>query len=239
MKKRITCIVFALGTLICTESVKGQEQFAIFDGLVADARTGETLPFANLLILNSDDVLIAGASSDMDGNINIKPLPPGSVKIKVTYPGYEDLSFDAFDLIPGENSLVALLEPDSAYDIVEQALVYRTCCVFYCTVTEVEVPEVVVFEEVEQAKLSIDNQELVELGFRIFPNPANDFVTLEFAEDVPSIQLVDFNGRILTDEQATAFQRTRLPVSLYPSGFYTLRFLLNGKWESEKIVIGH
>jgi len=56
-------------------------------GVITDKTTGETIPFANV-VLESGGVQIGGASSDFDGNYDINPIPPGTYDLKATFVGY-------------------------------------------------------------------------------------------------------------------------------------------------------
>jgi len=231
MKRDITqFLAFVFVLLFAAQPLRGQQQFAILEGMIADAATGETMPFANVTIKNKKGELLTGGSANLDGEFKVDSIPIGVFDVSVSFVGYKTLVFENHELVAGKNGIVALLEEDTA-----QIVICCICCCYYVS----ELDEVDVFEETEQTILSIDNQELVEVGFRIFPNPANDFITLEFAQDVSSIQLVDFNGQILSETKAFAFQRDLLAVSTFPAGFYTLRFFFDGKWETEKIVITH
>lgn len=53
-------------------------------GKVSDAKTGEPIPFANVVVEGST----VGTTTDFDGNYSLK-LPPGAVNIKVSTVGFE------------------------------------------------------------------------------------------------------------------------------------------------------
>jgi len=56
----------------------------IITGKVTDAKTGEALPGANVIIEGTN----LGAATDLSGNYVIKNVPPGVYTLKVTYIGY-------------------------------------------------------------------------------------------------------------------------------------------------------
>ncbi|MCQ2315874.1 MAG: carboxypeptidase regulatory-like domain-containing protein [Bacteroidales bacterium] len=56
-------------------------------GVITDKATGETIPFANV-VLESGGLQIGGASSDFDGNYDINPIPPGTYDLRATFVGY-------------------------------------------------------------------------------------------------------------------------------------------------------
>ena len=55
-------------------------------GKITDAETGEALPFVNIVVEVVDRQI--GATTDFDGNYTIKPIPPGSYNVLVSYVGY-------------------------------------------------------------------------------------------------------------------------------------------------------
>ncbi|MGY6562539.1 MAG: carboxypeptidase regulatory-like domain-containing protein [Luteibaculaceae bacterium] len=56
-------------------------------GKVTDQESGETIPFANIII-EMNGKMVAGTTSDFDGKYIIKPVPPGKYDVKVSSVGY-------------------------------------------------------------------------------------------------------------------------------------------------------
>ncbi len=81
-------LLFTLG-LILTSSVLIFAQSGALKGKVQDSKTGEALPFANVVI-KQGGTMINGASTDFDGNYTIKPLDPGTYVLEVTVMGYSN-----------------------------------------------------------------------------------------------------------------------------------------------------
>ena len=82
MHKNIILFVIAF----CT-SVSLSAQTGTLKGTVSDAQTGETIPFANI-VLKSDGINVLGGASDLDGNYTIKPITPGQYNVEVSFIGY-------------------------------------------------------------------------------------------------------------------------------------------------------
>lgn len=59
-------------------------QTGSLSGTVTDAESGETLPGANVLIVQLD----RGASTDVDGNFSIGNIPVGTYTVRITFIGY-------------------------------------------------------------------------------------------------------------------------------------------------------
>jgi hypothetical protein len=56
-------------------------------GKLTDSETGEPLPFVNIVVQRGDQQ-IAGGATDFDGVYTIKPIPPGTYNVLVSYVGY-------------------------------------------------------------------------------------------------------------------------------------------------------
>ena len=73
--------------LFSTSSMLAQVGSGELRGKLTDAETGEPLPFVNI-VLQSGDQQVAGGSTDFDGKYIIKPIPPGSYNVLVSFVGY-------------------------------------------------------------------------------------------------------------------------------------------------------
>ncbi len=56
-------------------------------GKVRDKETGEPLPFVNI-VLEQNGTQISGTSTDFEGVYYLKPIPPGTYDVKVSFVGY-------------------------------------------------------------------------------------------------------------------------------------------------------
>ena len=79
-----------------------QTQFGTLKGQVTDAETGEPLMFANI-VLEQNGVQKVGGATDMDGYYTLKPIPPGTYTLKLTYVGYQN--YQLTDLFIGSNKV--------------------------------------------------------------------------------------------------------------------------------------
>ena len=82
--KRTLYYLLALSIFILPMSVFAAN--GTISGKVADAKTGEGLPGANVMIVGTN----LGAAADMNGNYVIKNVPPGVYTLKVSYIGYQE-----------------------------------------------------------------------------------------------------------------------------------------------------
>jgi outer membrane receptor protein involved in Fe transport len=74
--------------LIFAASVVVFAQSGALKGVVLDKDTKETIPFANIVLENKGSQ-VGGATSDFDGNYQIKPITPGKYDLKATFVGYK------------------------------------------------------------------------------------------------------------------------------------------------------
>ncbi|MFN9325098.1 MAG: carboxypeptidase regulatory-like domain-containing protein, partial [Flavobacteriales bacterium] len=57
-------------------------------GKITDKKTGEPLPFVNVVVENRG-TQVSGGATDFDGKYDIKPIDPGTYDVVVSYVGYQ------------------------------------------------------------------------------------------------------------------------------------------------------
>ncbi len=80
-------LLLTFGLILATSMVVFAQGGAL-KGKVLDKDTKEPVPFANI-ILENKGTQVGGATSDFDGNYQIKPIPPGKYDLKATFVGYQ------------------------------------------------------------------------------------------------------------------------------------------------------
>ena len=78
--------IYLIATLVLTSSL-AMAQSGTLKGVITDAMSGESIPFANIVIEKNGNQS-AGTTTDFDGNYTIKPVEPGTYTIKATFVGY-------------------------------------------------------------------------------------------------------------------------------------------------------
>lgn len=84
-----------------------------------------------------------------------------------------------------------------------------------------------------------------ETGIRVFPNPASEWVVLEFPPEIQlqstNIELFDLAGKCLLRQTVQGTDKTRISLGDYAPGMYLLRFnLQNGLHFSQRLILrGH
>ncbi len=85
LRKLLSTIALGLGLVLLVQAQTGQ---GTVKGKVLDSQTGEPVPFANVSLKNGSD-LILGTTTDFDGKYTLKPVPPGSYNLEVSFVGYQ------------------------------------------------------------------------------------------------------------------------------------------------------
>ena len=78
--------IYLIAALALTSSI-AMAQTGSLKGVINDAMSGESIPFANI-VAEKNGNQIGGTTTDFDGNYTIKPLEPGTYTIKATFVGY-------------------------------------------------------------------------------------------------------------------------------------------------------
>lgn len=76
--------------LLCLFGNEIQAQLAngSLKGIITDARTHETMPFANVILRDTLNTIVTGVAADLEGNYTIKKVPPGRYLVEVSFTGY-------------------------------------------------------------------------------------------------------------------------------------------------------
>ena len=90
--------------LFCISISVTFSQNATLKGRVIDNSTGESIPMASVALL-LDGVIINGTSTDFDGYYTIKPIPPGTYNVRVSFIGYQAQEMDKVILSPNKISV--------------------------------------------------------------------------------------------------------------------------------------
>ena len=80
-------LLFYFTIYCCSLSIAFAGTTGKIAGKVTDSKTGEALPFVNILIEGTN----LGAATDIDGNYVILNIPPGKYNVKAQYIGYQSV----------------------------------------------------------------------------------------------------------------------------------------------------
>jgi len=78
-------LLFTFGILLAISSIAYPQ--GTLKGKITDSKDGSVLPFTNIIIVQGGKQF-GGATTDMDGNYTIKPIPPGKYDVTATFTGY-------------------------------------------------------------------------------------------------------------------------------------------------------
>lgn len=112
-------LLFTLCIVLTSWSLAFAQQGRL-KGVITDKATGETIPFANVVI-ESGGTQVGGASSDFDGNYDINPIPPGTFDLKATCVGYNTFIMKGVVISPNKITFqdIAMSMQSEVLDAVE------------------------------------------------------------------------------------------------------------------------
>ena len=101
-KMKIATLLFAvLSTATFAQTVTQSVRGKLFDNL-----TQAPLPYANIVVLDSDPLI--GTTSDMDGNFILDRVPVGRHSIKVMMMGYENRMINELLISTGKQTMLQI-----------------------------------------------------------------------------------------------------------------------------------
>lgn len=78
-----------------------------------------------------------------------------------------------------------------------------------------------------------------DFNISVYPNPASQYLVLEYLDGIHTIQMMDMNGKVVKQENVTSAWM-KINVGRLVSGSYVVRFLRNGQvMVAEKVLISH
>jgi len=89
--------------------------------------------------------------------------------------------------------------------------------------------------EIVNEPLSIINPSIESLN--VYPNPANDYVSISSNQKLEYIQIFDLNGKVVYSGKASAISNNSLDVSLLHNGMYLLKAESQGQIFANKLMI--
>lgn len=96
MGKKVLALVFSLVAFVAV----AQQRPGSLRGKVTDAKTGETIPLANIVVKDQSGSTVAGGSTDFDGKYNINPLDPGTYNVEASFTGYAKVTVEDVRISP-------------------------------------------------------------------------------------------------------------------------------------------
>jgi outer membrane receptor protein involved in Fe transport len=115
-------LLFYFTVLICSLSFTFAGTTGKIAGNVTDSKTGEALPFVNIIIEGTN----LGAATDIDGNYVILNIPPGKYNIKAQYIGYQAVVVENVSVSIDLTTTVDFTLSESAVELEEVVVQGKT-----------------------------------------------------------------------------------------------------------------
>lgn len=96
-----SCLDDKVGLSEMKEIGMASDERGLIQGVVKDAQSGETLPFAAIQVVGSSQ----GVVSSLDGEYSLS-LQPGNYTIRVSFASYESQQFANVEVVSGQNTLL-------------------------------------------------------------------------------------------------------------------------------------
>lgn len=97
--KKLIMLLYGLAVLCLFQSkLQAQARPGSLQGTITDAKTNESIPFANVTIKDSLGNIVTGGASNIDGNYKINPIHPGVYNVEVTFTGYATVKIQDFKI---------------------------------------------------------------------------------------------------------------------------------------------
>lgn len=106
--------------LLFTAQIQAQEYTQTIKGNIVDNASQIPIPFANVVVLDTDPVI--GTTSDESGNFSIENIPVGRYDIEVSFLGYESLIIPELIVTSAKELVLNVALAESTYALDEVVL---------------------------------------------------------------------------------------------------------------------
>ena len=117
--------LLALILLFAATASYAQTRPGSLRGTVTDAKTGETLPFVNIVIKDPGGQVIAGSSTDFDGKYNINPVNAGNYTVEASFTGYATITIRDLVVTPNAPTLQDFKMQEESTTLTEVVITYE------------------------------------------------------------------------------------------------------------------
>lgn len=171
-------------------------QVASISGKIIDDAYGMGLPGASVVI----DGTTLGAMSDMDGNFKIASVPPGTVRLKISYVGYVTILSDPFAIEAGQNKTISFNLKENINQLNETQVVGRKT-------THTDNAVLMEMKQSEQIVNGVSNQQI---------SRSQDRSATEVVKRIPGVTVTD-NGFAVIRGLSERYNVTMLNGIMAPS----------------------
>lgn len=117
--------LLALILLCATTAIYAQTRPGSLRGTVKDAKSGETLPFVNVVIKDAGGAFVAGGSTDFDGKYNINPVNAGSYTVEVSFTGFATITVNDLVITPNTPTIQDFKMQEESTTLTEVVITYE------------------------------------------------------------------------------------------------------------------
>ncbi len=111
---KIAIMLFVLLSNTAIQYTYGQSNHRTINGIVKEKNTGETLPYASIIVKGTD----IGTTSNTDGYFSLYDVPEGKVTIKVLFMGYNNQSLNISEQNNNDILIIEMEESSKSLDEV-------------------------------------------------------------------------------------------------------------------------
>lgn len=120
MGKKLFTLLLSL--IICSSFA--QTRPGSLKGQIKDQKTGETIPFVNVVLKDNGGATVTGGTADIDGKYNINPIAPGTYTVVVSFTGYATVKLTDVKIGPNAATLKDFTLKEATKELDEVVLKY-------------------------------------------------------------------------------------------------------------------
>lgn len=221
-----------------------QQQHGVLKGLALNIANGEVVPFANVIVKDSANNIVAGGTSDMNGLFLISPIAEGTYTVEAIYIGFNTETFKNVEIKNEKTTTItALLSEkvtmlEECLVVFEEPLIDKTGC--RRTFTAEDIVSVSLCccriscyaQDTSKSAMSSDSTSL-------FPNPSSGELNIQSIDDVELVTVTTMNGQTVAEIKMDNPNQVTTNLHHLAPATYVVHFISGGQRVSKLWVLAH
>ncbi len=232
----IYLLLFGSTTLVA------QQQSGVLRGLAVNVTNGETIPFANVIVKDTDNRIVAGGTSNIDGLFIISPIDEGTYTVEATYLGFTTEIYKDVKIENGKTKTISILFTEEMTTLEEcvvmakQPLIDKAGC--RRTFTTEDIYWISCYglrchvQDTSGAVLPSDS-------ISMYPNPSSGELNIQSPDNLNFITVTNMNGQTVAEIAMDNPTQISANFQHLPPATYVVHFIKGGQRVSKLWILAH
>lgn len=227
--KALKIILFSL-LLIAVDgsSLFAQQKHGVLRGLAVNVTNGETIPFANVVVKDTDNNIVAGGTSSIDGLFIISPIAEGFYTVEASYIGFTTEVYKEVEIKTGKTKTISIFFTEEITTLEECVIIVKVpliskCCNWRCC----------------YISYNEDDHQSFPDSISMYPNPSSGELNIQSLDDLELVTVTNMNGQTVAKIRMDNPNKVTTNLHHLAPATYVVHFTKGGQRVSKLWVLAY